>query len=106
MSEPKKFSETWWKELCGDGSPATNFHSSVRVWSEMAVRDVVCRAFAAPIQEADDLRVRVEALARHIIITRDVIHALNGHRGDRETCEVGPCGPSNAALRGAGRGEA
>jgi hypothetical protein len=52
-------------------------------------------------RENGRLQALVEALERHIIITRDVIHALNGHSGDRETCEVGPCGPANEALAAA-----
>jgi hypothetical protein len=56
------------------------------------------------VNQLNAYEARVEALERHIIITRDVIHALNGHSGDRETCEVGPCGPANEALAAADDG--
>lgn len=58
------YSETWWRTLLGDGSPAMNFHNDARVWSDMAVRDVVVRALAQQTARGEALEyLRPEVLA-------------------------------------------
>jgi hypothetical protein len=62
--DAKPYSETWWKQLHGDGEPAMNFHSNARVWGEMAVHDVVCRALASVLARAERAEARAEALEK------------------------------------------
>jgi len=84
MSETQ-FTESWWRNLLGDGQPAMNFRKDVRVWSEMAVRDKVCKALEA-------VKAREEALTPlppgdnrkyAIFITENGIF-LSAHIGDYE----------------------
>ncbi len=53
-----RYTGSWWRALLGDGQAAMNFQKDVRVWSEMAVRDCVCRALKASEAEVETLEAK------------------------------------------------